>query len=59
MFDASLWLHLGSLYKTRRIIDEAFSRTRETAQQGGPEHDICKQGVIDWLAKNWLYSVLI
>jgi hypothetical protein len=56
MFDASLWLHLGSLYETRRILAEAFSRTRRQRRnsngKGGTEHDNLQVGVADSLAKN-------
>jgi hypothetical protein len=33
MFDASSWLHLGSLDKTRRVLSKAFSWTRQEEEQ--------------------------
>jgi hypothetical protein len=57
MFDVSSWLRLGFLDELRRVLGEAFSRTRregrdgtEMGQQEGTWPDICRQGLqISWL----------
>jgi hypothetical protein len=61
MFNASSQLHLGSLDETRRVLGEAFSRTRQEEEQQDDKRELSmnlQARVTDQLAKNWLYGVL-
>jgi hypothetical protein len=55
MFNASLWLYLGSLDETRRVLGKAFSRTRQEEEQQDNKRVLSmnlQARVTDQLAKN-------